>query len=145
MTITEKVSYLKGLIDGFELDQNEKTTKVINEIVKVLDDMALQMADFESDLVNLNDQVDEIDEDLSDVESELYDDEECGCCCDCEDCDEDCDCDCDCEDEDDEYLYEVTCPTCGKVIPLTEEMLEDGEIECDCGELLEFDLDEEEE
>ena len=140
MTITEKVSYLKGLIDGIELDPNEKTTKVINEMVNVLNDMALQMEDFESDLVDLNDQVDEIDEDLSDVESELYDDEECGCSC--EDCEE-CDGDCDCEDEEDEYLYEVTCPTCGKVIPLTEEMLDEGEIDCECGELLEFDLNEE--
>ena len=37
------------------------------------------------------------------------------------------------------------CPSCGAVINLDEEMLEAGAIDCpDCGEELEFDIDDEE-
>ena len=39
-------------------------------------------------------------------------------------------------------MYEVECPSCGDVICLDEDMLEEGEIACpNCGEMLEFDLD----
>lgn len=53
------------------------------------------------------------------------------------------------EDEEEEFLdeeeYETICPTCGKTILLTEQMLEEGETVCpNCGEELEFDFDEEE-
>ena len=45
----------------------------------------------------------------------------------------------------DEEEYETICPTCGKTILLTEQMLEEGETVCpNCGEELEFDFDEEE-
>lgn len=133
MTITEKVSYLKGLVDGLELDPTDKNVKVIKAITDVLNDMAMLMTDYESDLTELSDQVDEIDEDLAEVEEELF-----GDC----DCDDDCSCGCDCEDEE---LYEVTCPTCGETIQITEEDLDEGEISCPgCGEKLEFDLEEDE-
>ena len=54
--------------------------------------------------------------------------------------------DCDCCDDDDDELYEVVCPSCGDTICLNEGMLEEGSMECPgCGELLEFDFDEEDE
>ena len=82
---------------------------------------------------DLQEQVDTLDEDLADVEDELYGDDDCDCDCDC--CDDECDCDDCCE-------YFVTCPTCGDEIYLDEEIIADGEIECPgCGETLEFDLD----
>ena len=46
---------------------------------------------------------------------------------------------------DDEVIYEVTCPVCGEVIDLDEEMMDAGSIACPkCGENLEFDDSEEE-
>ena len=46
----------------------------------------------------------------------------------------------------DETLYEVKCPTCGEVITIDEEMLDEGSTKCpNCGEELEFDMDEDEE
>ena len=46
-------------------------------------------------------------------------------------------------DFDDDELYEVTCPSCGDTVYLTEEMVDEGSIECPgCGENLEFDFDE---
>ena len=83
----------------------------------------------------LSAQVDEIDQDLADVETELYDDEDC-------DCDDDCDCDCcDFDEDEDNPFYEVTCGACGQQINVSEDVLLEGEIECpNCGELLEFDF-----
>ena len=69
-----------------------------------------------------------------------------GCGCDCEDCEhDDCDCDdcdCDCEDE----VYEIECPACNDVIYLDADMLEEEGMTCpNCGESLEFSLDDEDE
>ena len=48
------------------------------------------------------------------------------------------------EELDDEELYEVTCPSCGDTICVTEDMLDEGSVNCpNCGELLEFDFDDE--
>ena len=124
MNITEKISYIKGLCEGLSLD--EKKPEVNDE---------------------LSDQVDEIDQDLAEVESELYD-EDCDCCDDDDD-DYDEDEDFDFDDEDNPF-YEVTCGACGQKLNVSEDVLLEGEIECpNCGELLEFDFsglfDEEEE
>ena len=44
-----------------------------------------------------------------------------------------------------ETLYEVKCPTCGEVITIDEEMLDEGATTCpNCGEELEFDMEDEE-
>ena len=79
--------------------------------------------------------VDEIDEDLGDLEEEFYgldDDDDCGCG--------------HCHHDEDEAEFEVTCPSCGDTIQLTDDMLEEGSIVCPgCGETLEFDFDEEDE
>ena len=45
MTLTEKVAYLKGLVDGLGVDETSKEGRIIKAIVDVLDDMALTVAD----------------------------------------------------------------------------------------------------
>lgn len=48
-----------------------------------------------------------------------------------------------CEDDDDEFYYEVTCPNCQETICLSEDIIEEGQIDCpNCGECLEFDINE---
>ena len=127
MTIKEKVAYLQGLLSGLELDEASKEVKVIKAIADVLGDMAMIITDTEEELEELSDRVDEIDEDLGEAEEELYGGDHCDCGC-----------------EDDSAFYEVTCPTCGKEICLSESILDEGGIECpSCGEELEFDFDEE--
>ena len=130
MNLTEKISYIKGLAEGLNLDESKPEVKVINAIVELLDDMAYSVSDMEELYDDLSAQVDEIDQDLADVESDIYDDE---------DDDDDCDC-CDFEDEDNPF-YEVTCGACGQKLNVSEDVLLEGEIECpNCGELLEFDF-----
>ncbi|MBU5461910.1 CD1247 N-terminal domain-containing protein [Lachnoclostridium sp. MSJ-17] len=140
MNITEKISYIKGLCEGLSLDESKPEVKVINAIIDLLDDIAYDLTDMEELYDELSDQVDEIDQDLSEVESELYD-EDCDCC---DDDDEDYDEDEDFDfDDEDNPFYEVTCGACGQKLNVSEDVLLEGEIECpNCGELLEFDFSE---
>ncbi len=124
MTVTEKVAYIKGLVDGLDLDAKKDEVKVIKAIIDLLDDMAMSVSDLEEGLDVVCDQVDEIDEDLSDLETYVYE------------CDDD---DCFCDDDD---CYEIECPNCGETICVDDDILEDGSIDCpNCGTLLEFDFD----
>ncbi|MDR1563589.1 MAG: phage terminase large subunit family protein [Oscillospiraceae bacterium] len=128
----EKMAYLKGLMEGLDLNGDKKSTKVLTNMVGVLESLTVNVADLEESYIELQQQVDEIDEDLGELEEEIYGDG------------------CDCgtghhspqeHDEDDVY-YEVVCPSCDETICLDDELLEKGEIECpNCGENLEFDLD----
>lgn len=131
MTVTEKVAYLKGLVEGLELDECKSETKVIKAMMDVLDDLALTVTDLSDDVDIMAEQLDAVDEDLGDLEEYVYDDEdECDCC------DYD---DCDCCDDD---LYEVECPACHESVYVDESILEDGSIECpNCGEKLEFEIE----
>lgn len=134
MKLGEKVSYLKGLMEGLEFDANSKEGKVITVMADILQDIALSVEDLQDQIDEVVEVVDTIDEDLGDIERDFYeiDDDDC------------CDDDCDCYDDDDE-LYEVVCPSCGDTICLNEGMVEEGSMTCPgCGELLEFDFEDEE-
>ena len=130
MQLTEKVAYLKGLMEGLGVDDSTKEGKVLSVVLDVLSDMALTVSDLEDGLDLVGEQLEIIDEDLCQIQEDFYDDD---CCCD------------DDEDDYDDFegeLYEVTCPSCGDTITINEDMLDEGDINCPgCGELLEFDLD----
>lgn len=137
MTITERVAYLKGLMEGMELDTASKEGKVLKAMLEIIDEMADQVADLEDRINEVADQVDEIDEDLSDVEDIVFDEDD--------DDDDDDECfECDEDDEsyfdDDDDFYEVTCDKCGETTYITGEIVNRGEMECpNCGETIEFD------
>ena len=104
MTILEKTAYIKGLCEGLELDKKDSAeAKVIKALLDLCQDMAEEIDALGSDVEDLIDYCEELDEDLGDVEALLYDDEE------CED-----------EDEDDDF-YEVTCPACGETVCFDED------------------------
>ena len=150
MTISEKSAYLKGLMDGLSLNTETDEGKMISAIVDLLGDMAKRITDIEETTIAISDELDEIEEDLDAIEDYILDEEE------DEDDDWEFDDDDDDWDEDDDYdegfdygdpdstIYEVEC-ACGEIINFDEETLEKGSIVCpDCGEVLEFSLDEEE-
>ena len=141
MDLMEKIGYLKGLLEGLDILES-KEAKVFNAITDILDEMADSIALLDDSVCELEVLADTLDEDFGSLEEDFYSDD-----CDCDDCDCDCDdCDCDCDEECDcEEYYEVVCPTCGDTVCLIEEMLLEGGIDCpNCGEHLEFDLDDEE-
>lgn len=143
MTLSEKSAYLKGLMDGLNLNTESDEGKMISAIVELLGDMAKKVTDIEDTTIAISDELDEIEEDLDAIEDFIMD----------EDDDDDYDDDFDDEDEDfedvgfdygdeDTTIYEVEC-ACGEIIDFDEETLDKGAIVCpNCGETLEFSLDE---
>ena len=99
--LIQKVSYLKGLADGLGIDDSTKEGKLLLNIVDVLEEFADVLVETIDDQIELEEYVTFLDEDLADVEDEIYGDDEFD---DFDDCD--CDCDCDCDDYDD---YDECC------------------------------------
>ena len=117
MTISEKVAYLKGLADGLDLDQEtSKEGKLIAKIIDVLEDVGFAV------------------EDLSDVETVIFDEEdedENGCCGSC-------------SALDDDDFFQIACPSCGADIVIDESVLDIGEVTCpNCGDKFSLDLTDE--
>ena len=152
MTINEKAAYLKGLMEGLQLDTEKAEGKMIAAMVDLLGDLSKKLTNVEDTTIAISDELDEIEEDLDAIEDFIMDEE------DDEDYEDDYDDD-DFEDfDDDDYdeegfdfgdedttIYEVKC-ICGNVIAFDEETLEAGSIICDeCGEKLEFSFDDEDE
>ncbi|MBR5723415.1 MAG: hypothetical protein IKX57_07260 [Oscillospiraceae bacterium] len=158
MKLTEKIAYMKGLLDGMELDGSTKEGKAILQMAEVMEEMGVYIDDLQSQVDELTELCDLLDKDLGEVETDLY-------------CDDDDDFDDDDDDEDDEdedfeigrvlpadyddYAYEdddeeefdevqyvVNCPSCEETVSLSERQLEEGSMVCPhCGELLEFNYD----
>ena len=158
MTISEKSAYLKGLMDGLKLDTETNEGKMIAAIVDLLGDMSKRMVDIEDTTIAISDELDEIEEDLDAIEDFIMDEDDEEDDWDDEgddyyDPEEDEDEDAEDEEEpeegfdfgdEDSTIYEVEC-SCGNVIDFDEEVLESGSIVCpNCGETLEFSLDDEE-
>ena len=163
MTITEKTAYLKGLLEGMEIDLSTKEGKLFAAIIEALDDIALSVADLDDEVGAINDEMDmmeesldaidealddledaldAIDEDLDDMDDEL---EEIFEILELEDEDDEYDDEEYDEDEDeeleDEDLYQLICPTCEEEIIIDEDVLAKGSMKCPaCGEDQEFDL-----
>ena len=154
MTISEKAAYLKGLMDGLNLDTEKAEGKMIASIVDLLGEVNKKLTAVEDTTIAISDELDEIEEDLDAIEDYILDDEDEDEAWDWdEDEDEDWEDDEDYEDYDegfdfgdeDSLIYEVKC-ACGNIINFDEETLEAGSIICDnCGETLEFTFDDVEE
>ena len=151
MTISEKSAYLKGLMDGLNLNTESDEGKMIAAIVDLLGDVTKKLTAVEDTTIAISDELDEIEEDLDAIEDFIMDDED-----DYDDYEDD-DYDYDFDDDEDEYddegfdfgdedstIYEVEC-ACGEIIDFDEETLEKGSMTCpNCGETLEFSFEDEE-
>ena len=124
MGISEKVAYLKGLMEGLNIDEQTNEGKLFTAIVDVLDEIALEIEDLTDEVMELGDGLDVVSDDLSDVEDIVYDDDD----------DDD-------DDDEEEECYATTCPECEEEIYFDDTVLEDGALLCpNCGAKLEFDL-----
>ena len=98
----QKVSYLQGLADGLGVDDSTKEGKLLINIIETLQEFADALDELVDDHADLEEYVNYIDEDLADLEDEVYeydddddydddfdfedymdccDDEDCGCYC----------------------------------------------------------------
>lgn len=129
MGISEKIAYLKGLMEGMNVDTESNEGKLFAAVVDVLDEIALEVEDLTDEVMELGDGLDVISDDLSDVEDIVYDE-----------WDDDDDDDDDDEEDEEEECYATTCPECEEEIFFDDSVLEDGKVECpNCGATLEFD------
>lgn len=112
----EEVAYLKGLAEGLEISEETKEGKIINKIVDVLESFADAIVELEEEQIELIDYVESIDEDLSDIEDDIYEEED----------EED-------EDDDEEYNYiEMECPNCNDFVEIDEDLLYNEDIDIVC-------------
>ena len=90
--LLERVSYLKGLADGMEMDQGTKEGKLLVQILDVLDEMAQAIPELDEEVSHSDEYIELIDEDRTGVEEALFEEMD----------DED-------EDDEDEDDDEMTC------------------------------------
>ncbi len=103
-SLSDRVSYLKGLTEGLKLDTDKNEGKLIEKILELLADITKEIETLREDHDDLSSYVEAIDNDLSDLEDVVMEDE-----------DFDGDEDEDGEDEDaDDSVVEYTCPHCGE-------------------------------
>ena len=124
MTISEKVAYLKGLAEGLNLDtEKSKEGKLISVMIGILEEVGLSLEDMEENALNLGEEIDALSDDLADVESIVYDEEE------------------DDEDEDEEDGFEVECPNCDEPLFIGDDELAEGVVVCpNCNTRFSLDL-----
>ena len=96
----EKVSYLRGLCDGMELSKESKEGKVLAAVIETLDEFADAIVELYEEQQELSEYVDSIDEDLSEIEDELYEDEGL-------------------------EIVQLQCPSCGEEVEVDEDLLYD--------------------
>lgn len=121
--LTNHASYLQGLAEGLKLDCEKPEGKLINELLKLVADMADELEALDDEQAFVADKLDEM-EDVIDVIGESVFGDDC--------------------DEDD--VYTIVCENCGAEIDFTGEDLDDlacGDFVCpECGETVELDFDE---
>ena len=112
----EKVAYLKGLAEGMRLDAGSDQGKLLLAMIDAMEAFASEHEDTCAQLDELQQYVEEIDSDVSDLEEALFSEDE-----DDEDDEEDEDDGEDDDDEDGDGLIEYECPHCGTVVFFDEE------------------------
>ncbi len=114
MNMREKTAYIKGLLEGLDLDASKPEGKLIKALVDAVDEMAAELEELKQDVEDYGEYIEEIDEDLGFLEDIVYD---------LDDEDDEYDCDGNCDECDDEEcdLREggfrcALCPNCGEKI-----------------------------
>lgn len=120
--LKEKVAYLRGMSNGLKLSDEKDQGKMINAIIDTLNDFADEFDRLEAMHMSMQEQVNVIDEDLGNLEDEIY------------------------ENEYDDDFIEVVCPHCDKDITFVEGEIEnEEEVECPfCGKTFEIEWEYEE-
>lgn len=105
----ERVAYLQGLTQGLDIGGQSSEGKLLINIIDVLGEIAEEITNMHMVQEDLETYVENMDEDLSDLEEEVY------------------------EDVADDDLIEVKCPTCNETVSFESDILhDDDEVEVSC-------------
>lgn len=131
--VKQKIAYLQGLSAGINLDKESKEGKILGAVVDILEAMTEEIEKLRKDREELEKYVEAVDEDLGELEDEVYGNE-----CDCDECeddedDEDYDSDDyfedgDLESEDEGSFVEMECPQCHDIVKFETSLLEDEDV-----------------
>ena len=125
MSLTEKAAYIKGMVEGMNLNTETGEGKIIKCLLDLVEEMANDVVELKEASQSHGDYLDELDVDLALLEDMVYDDIDC-----CDDCFDDCECDgvcdececdgdCDCCEKGEPYdFFKVVCPNCNDEVYL---------------------------
>lgn len=112
-TVKEKIAYLRGLMEGSDFYGNDSHARSIwNRVLEIMDDLADQMESLRVSQEEAEEYLEAIDNDLSEVEDEVYGHDE----------------------DDDVEFVEMECPNCGETVYFEREFLDDDDVEISCPE-----------
>lgn len=116
-SIKEKVAYLQGLTRGLNINDQSTEGKLLLNVIDVLHDIADEINCLHVTQEDLENYVETIDEDLTELEEDVYEDDVTDddvIEVECPSCHETITFEADLLNEDD--VVEVTCPNCGDVV-----------------------------
>lgn len=120
--LRERIAYLQGLKEGLALDVTTKEGKLLNAMLEVLEEIVDELDELSAEQEELNEYAEAIDEDLGDLEAEVYGED------DYPEDDDDDDEDYEDEDWDDENYIEVECPQCHDVVRFASSILANRDV-----------------
>ncbi len=121
MNLRQKVAYLQGLAAGLELDPQGKEGRILTQVIDLLSEMSEALYELKDSHAELESYLEDVDQDLSVVEEDLYGDDE----------------------GEEVEVVEVKCPNCGTVLHLERAGADDDTLDLicpNCGEMI-YDTD----
>ncbi|UFJ42924.1 hypothetical protein LOK74_10705 [Brevibacillus humidisoli] len=73
--LEKRISYLRGLADGFDVSETSREGKVLVDMIQVIDDMVAEMKELHVRVQETEEYLEAVDEDLSELEYLLFDEE----------------------------------------------------------------------
>lgn len=155
MDLKEKASYVKGLLEGLNLDYKNENNKILKIMVDLFQEMVEKLQEIEDVSYENSALIDELDEDLANVEKDFYNKKDRNNVnCKHKGVKNKCNCSASQEEENENFQnkiqsddnedveYEISCPNCSRVVELTDEIFNsEEEIICpECGEKINFDF-----
>jgi DNA-directed RNA polymerase subunit delta len=104
--LKERVSYLQGLVEGLDISDATKEGKAIKVIADILKEIAQAITDIALTQEDIQDYIDCIDDDLADLEEEVYSDD----------------------------FVSIDCPHCGEPMEVDASILDDSDVDIICPE-----------
>lgn len=140
--LVKRISYLRGLADGMESSPATRESRILTEMIELLDDVCGELRALHARLEETEEYVEAVDEDLNDLEMLVYEDDLYEVVEDCEelagaanesgyDLDDDEEAyvfEAEGDEREPEYelAYEFSCPTCQEGIALREGVDKEG-------------------
>ncbi|MFO8192030.1 MAG: AraC family transcriptional regulator [Bacillota bacterium] len=114
--LRERASYLRGFMEGIDLEEESKEQKVLHRMISLLEDLCDEVEQLRVDYDEMLEYTEALDEDLGDLEDDFYEEDE-------EEY----------EDEDYEGGFSIECPNCGEIVVVDDDILDqEGPIEVVC-------------